>query len=207
MRSVRASTTASAKRSANISIGGFSGHVTVVEIRLALFSGLHDPSGYRRCRCRRLARHRTRRWPSRPRPSAWRSGLRRYKRRLKSHNSGNGSGELTDIAYTVMAPTCRRRRRSAGGFRPGHRRRIDHRSEDHVGRVGGHRTRHQGQSGLCLPQCRKRPCQHRLPPARRKHRLDRPVHDQRSHKDKSRPHAGGGDWWRHGRTRDFQEWI
>lgn len=28
--------------------------------------------------------------------------LRRYKRRLKSHNSGNG--EPTDIAYTVMAP-------------------------------------------------------------------------------------------------------
>ena len=30
--------------------------------------------------------------------------LRRYKRRLKSHNSGNGNGEITDIAYTVMAP-------------------------------------------------------------------------------------------------------
>jgi len=30
--------------------------------------------------------------------------LRRYKRRLKSHNSGNGNGEPTDIAYTVMAP-------------------------------------------------------------------------------------------------------
>jgi len=30
--------------------------------------------------------------------------LRRYKRRLKSHNSSNGNGESTDIAYTVMEP-------------------------------------------------------------------------------------------------------
>jgi len=30
--------------------------------------------------------------------------LRRYKRRLKSHNSGNSNGEPTDIAYAVMAP-------------------------------------------------------------------------------------------------------
>lgn len=31
--------------------------------------------------------------------------LRRYKRRLKSRNAGNGNGEeATDIAYTVMAP-------------------------------------------------------------------------------------------------------
>ena len=29
--------------------------------------------------------------------------LRRYKRRLKSHNSGNANGEPTDVAYTVMA--------------------------------------------------------------------------------------------------------
>lgn len=30
--------------------------------------------------------------------------LRRYKRRLKSHNLGAGNGELTDIAYSVVAP-------------------------------------------------------------------------------------------------------
>ncbi|CCV05348.1 putative sigma(54) modulation protein [Mesorhizobium metallidurans STM 2683] len=30
--------------------------------------------------------------------------LRRYKRRLKSHNSGSSNGAPTDIAYTVMAP-------------------------------------------------------------------------------------------------------
>ncbi|WP_269930726.1 ribosome hibernation-promoting factor, HPF/YfiA family [Aminobacter sp. HY435] len=29
--------------------------------------------------------------------------LRRYKRRLKSHNSGAGNGELTDVAYSVVA--------------------------------------------------------------------------------------------------------
>ncbi|GAA2882199.1 ribosome-associated translation inhibitor RaiA [Aminobacter sp. P9b] len=29
--------------------------------------------------------------------------LRRYKRRLKSHNMGAGNGELTDIAYSVVA--------------------------------------------------------------------------------------------------------
>ena len=30
--------------------------------------------------------------------------LRRYKRRLKSHNSNNGNGELIDVAYMVMSP-------------------------------------------------------------------------------------------------------
>lgn len=29
--------------------------------------------------------------------------LRRYKRRLKSHNLGAGNGELTDVAYSVVA--------------------------------------------------------------------------------------------------------
>ena len=30
--------------------------------------------------------------------------LRRYKRRLKSHNAGVANGDATDIAYTIMAP-------------------------------------------------------------------------------------------------------
>jgi ribosomal subunit interface protein len=32
--------------------------------------------------------------------------LRRYKRRLKSHDSGNGTAAPSDIAYTIMAPVA-----------------------------------------------------------------------------------------------------
>ena len=68
--------------------GGFSGHVTVEKIRLALRGRLHDPSGHRhgaaggrrgagaadrlRRRCRRIEKR-----------------LRRYKRKLKAHPTGH----------------------------------------------------------------------------------------------------------------------
>ena len=47
--------------------------------------------------------------------------------------------------------------------------------QDHVGGVGRRRTRYQGQSRLCVSQCRERPREHRLSPFGRQYRLDRHV--------------------------------
>ena len=74
--------------------GGFSGHVTVDEIGLALFGRLHDPAGHRHARCRRPARPRNRRSAFEAAADRLEKRLRRYKRRLKSHHAGSANGEL-----------------------------------------------------------------------------------------------------------------
>ena len=55
--------------------GGFSGHVTVDQIGVALFGRLHDPAGFRRFACRRPAMPRIRRLPSRRLPIASKPGF------------------------------------------------------------------------------------------------------------------------------------
>ncbi len=83
--------------------GGFSGHVTVVKsgsrysadcmiyldsrVALQATGDGQEPTAAFDAAAERLEKR-----------------LRRYKRRLKSHNSGGANGKATDMAYTVMAP-------------------------------------------------------------------------------------------------------
>jgi ribosomal subunit interface protein len=83
--------------------GGFSGHVTVVKsgsrfsadcmirldtgIALQAAGEAQEPTAAFDAAAERFEKR-----------------LRRYKRRLKSHNPGVANGNVTDIAYTVMAP-------------------------------------------------------------------------------------------------------
>ena len=155
--------------------GGFSGHVTVeksgsrfsADCMIHLDTGMslqatgeaQDPIvGLRRCRgpLRKAA-------SALQAPAEGASCQRRRSRAGRHRLHGDGGG-------------CRRRRGSAGGLCAGDRRRIDDDAEDHVGRLApSSNSIPRTVPVFRVPQCRKRPRQHRLSPAGRQYRLDRPV--------------------------------
>ena len=134
--------------------------------------------------------------------------LRRYKRRLKSHGPG-GNGNPTDIAYTVVAPVADDEDEVPEDYAPAIVAESTLTSENHVGRVSRHRTRYEGQSRFCLPQCRKRSRQCGLSQSRWKYRLDRSVVSPGQGLGATLDRTVGRGAWRRVRTgqRIRKEWI
>ena len=135
--------------------------------------------------CRLPARPRTRRVRSRPRPKGSRSGLRRYKRRLKSHDNGPDpmaglEAGLESLDYRVMNSGFRRGRGRSGRItRPAvvAETTLSLRTMWWPHAVIGTDMRVEPRIGV--PQCRQFQCQHRVSSFRREYRLDRPVVDRR----------------------------